>query len=67
MTEFFKSSTTATRNTVAAVFNRMATECGSSTSGVSRQYCTDIYPGGACSSGVIAYVSYSLIATRESF
>ncbi|KAH6692721.1 metallo proteinase [Plectosphaerella plurivora] len=55
MTEFFKSSTTATRNTVAAVFNRMATECGSSTSGVSRQYCTDIYPGGACSSGVIAY------------
>ncbi|KAF3345623.1 Brefeldin A resistance protein [Verticillium dahliae VDG2] len=47
------SSTTATRNTVAGVFNRIASECGSSTGGVSRQYCTDIYP--ACSSGVIAY------------
>lgn len=55
MTEFFKSSTTATRNTVATVFNRIATECGSSTSGVSRQYCTDIYPGGACSGGTVAY------------
>ncbi|KAL9948524.1 hypothetical protein D7B24_009187 [Verticillium nonalfalfae] len=53
MTDFFKSSTTATRNTVAGVFNRIASECGSSTGGVSRQYCTDIYP--ACSSGVIAY------------
>ncbi|KAF6826621.1 deuterolysin metalloprotease [Colletotrichum plurivorum] len=53
MTEYFKSSTTATRNTVAAVFGRIVSECGSTTSGVSRQYCTDIYP--ACSSGVIAY------------
>ncbi|KAI8270846.1 Neutral protease 2 [Colletotrichum sp. SAR11_239] len=53
MTEYFKSSTTATRNTVAGVFAKVASECGSTTSGVSRQYCTDIYP--ACSSGVIAY------------
>ncbi|TDZ67612.1 Neutral protease 2-like protein [Colletotrichum trifolii] len=53
MTEYFKSSTTATRSTVAAVFARVASECGSTTSGVSRQYCTDIYP--ACSAGVIAY------------
>ncbi|KAI8309729.1 Neutral protease 2-like protein [Colletotrichum sp. SAR11_59] len=53
MTEYFKSSTTATRNTVAGVFAKVASECGSTTSGVLRQYCTDIYP--ACSSGVIAY------------
>ncbi|KAF6836567.1 deuterolysin metalloprotease [Colletotrichum plurivorum] len=53
MTEYFKSSSTSTRSTVAAVFARVASECGSTTSGVSRQYCTDIYP--ACSAGVIAY------------
>lgn len=53
MTEYFKSSTTTTRNTVATVFARVASECGSSTSGVSRQYCSDVY--GACSSGVLAY------------
>lgn len=55
MTEFFKSDTAATRSTVSTVFNRIATECGSSTSGASRQYCTDIYPGGACQGGVVAY------------
>ncbi|KAJ0332066.1 hypothetical protein COL5a_001765 [Colletotrichum fioriniae] len=53
MVEYFKSSSTATRTTVAGVFAKVATECGSTTSGVSKQYCTDIYP--ACSSGVIAY------------
>ncbi|KAK3314168.1 Deuterolysin metalloprotease family-domain-containing protein [Apodospora peruviana] len=53
MTEYFKSSSSSTRSTVAAVFGRVATECGSTTSGVSRQYCTDVYP--ACSSGVLAY------------
>ncbi|PSN67388.1 neutral protease 2-like protein [Corynespora cassiicola Philippines] len=55
MTEFFKSSSASTRSTVAGVFNRVASECGSSTGGVSRLYCTDVYPGGACSGGVIAY------------
>ncbi|KAK6225844.1 deuterolysin metalloprotease [Colletotrichum tabaci] len=53
MTEYFKSSTTATRNSVATVFRNIVSECGSTTSGVSRQYCTDVY--GACSGGVIAY------------
>ncbi|OLN92293.1 Neutral protease 2-like protein 1 [Colletotrichum chlorophyti] len=53
MTEFFKSSTTSTRNTVATVFGRIVSECGSTTSGVSRQYCSDVY--GACRAGVIAY------------
>ncbi|CAG9975641.1 unnamed protein product [Clonostachys byssicola] len=53
MTEFFKSSTSATRSTVAGVFSRTASECGSTTSGNSRTYCSDPYP--ACSNGVIAY------------
>ena len=53
MTEYFKSSTTTTRNAVAAVFQRVSGECDSSTSGVSREYCTDVY--GACSSNVLAY------------
>ncbi|KAJ9133257.1 Neutral protease 2 [Pleurostoma richardsiae] len=53
MTEYYKSSSTTTRNTVASVFSRVASECGSSSSGVSRYYCSDVY--GACSSGVLAY------------
>lgn len=53
MTEYFKSSSTNTRNTVATVFSRIASECGSTNSGVSRYYCSDVY--GACSSGVLAY------------
>ncbi|KAG8156725.1 hypothetical protein KVR01_013330 [Diaporthe batatas] len=53
LTEYFKSSTSATRSTVAGVFNKVATECGSTTSGVSTQYCTDTL--GYCSSNVLAY------------
>lgn len=53
LTEYFKSSTSATRSTVAAVFNAAATECGSTTSGVSTQYCTDVL--GYCTSQVLAY------------
>lgn len=53
MTEYFKSTSSSTRSTVAAVFNRIVSECGSSTSGVSRYYCSDVY--GACSSNVLAY------------
>ncbi|KAI4869879.1 Deuterolysin metalloprotease family-domain-containing protein [Hypoxylon rubiginosum] len=53
VTEYFKSSTTSTRSTVAAVFQRVATECGSTSTGVSDLYCSDVY--GACSSGVLAY------------
>ncbi|KAK3690196.1 Deuterolysin metalloprotease family-domain-containing protein [Podospora appendiculata] len=61
MVEYFKSSTTATRNTVAGVFNKVATECGSTTSGVSKTYCSDVLS--SCSSGVLAYTlpSSSLI------
>ncbi|KAF2193005.1 neutral protease 2-like protein [Zopfia rhizophila CBS 207.26] len=57
MVEYFKSSSSSTRSTVAAVFNRIVSECGSSTSGVSRQYCSDVL--GACSSGVLAYTQPS--------
>ncbi|KAH7324206.1 Deuterolysin metalloprotease family-domain-containing protein [Stachybotrys elegans] len=53
VTEYFKSSTSSVRNTVSTVFSRVASECGSTTSGVSRLYCSDVY--GACSGGVIAY------------
>jgi deuterolysin len=57
MNEYFKSATTTTRRTVSDVFNRIASECGSTTSGVSRQYCTDVYS--ACQRGVIAYTAPS--------
>ncbi|KAJ4985674.1 deuterolysin metalloprotease [Stagonosporopsis vannaccii] len=51
--EYFKSTSTSTKSTVATVFDRIATQCGSSTSGNTRYYCSDIL--GACSSGVLAY------------
>ena len=47
---FFK---TASTSTVAARFRAVANDCGSTTGGVTRTYCTDVY--GACSSGVLAY------------
>ncbi|CAM1502413.1 Fc.00g043970.m01.CDS01 [Cosmosporella sp. VM-42] len=53
MVEYFKASDSNTRNTVSGVFSRVASECGSTDSGVSRYYCSDVY--GACSSGVLAY------------
>ncbi|KAK2616679.1 hypothetical protein QQS21_000502 [Conoideocrella luteorostrata] len=53
MVEYFKSSSSSTRNTVSAVFQRVASECGSTSSGVSRYYCTDVY--GACDGNVLAY------------
>ena len=53
MTEYFKSSTASTKNTVATVFNNIASQCGSTTSGSSRYYCSDILS--ACSNGVLAY------------
>jgi len=53
MTEYFKSSSSQTCSTVAAVFGRVAAECGSGGSGVSKLYCSDVYR--SCSSGVLAY------------
>ncbi|KAL7619687.1 hypothetical protein AAE478_010229 [Parahypoxylon ruwenzoriense] len=53
VTEYFKSSSSSVRSTVAGVFQRVASECGSTSSGVSDLYCSDVYS--ACSSGVLAY------------
>lgn len=53
LTEYFKSSTASTRSTVVGVFNAIAEECGSTTGGVSTQYCTDVLD--SCQSGVLAY------------
>lgn len=52
MTNFFKSTSASTKSTVSTVFSRIASACGSSSSG-QRLYCSDVY--GACSNGVIAY------------
>lgn len=52
--EYFKSTSSATISKVQAVLNKAATECGSSTSGVSKTYCTDVY-GNGCESNVLAY------------
>ncbi|KAI3333921.1 neutral protease 2-like protein [Ustulina deusta] len=59
VSEYFKS--TSVGSTVASVFARVISECGSTSSGSSRTYCSDIY--GACSSNVLAYTlpSYSYI------
>ncbi|KAK5991495.1 Deuterolysin [Cladobotryum mycophilum] len=51
--EYFKSSTSAVRQQVAGVFNKVAKECGSTSSGVSRYYCSDVDNG--CEDGVLAY------------
>lgn len=51
--EYFKTTSSSARSSVAAVFGRVASECGSTTSGVSRYYCTDVL--GACGSSVLAY------------
>ncbi|KAH7356206.1 neutral protease 2-like protein [Pyrenochaeta sp. MPI-SDFR-AT-0127] len=57
LNEYFKSTSSSTASTVQTVFNRIATQCGSTTSGNSRYYCTDIL--GACSNGVLAYTQPS--------
>ncbi|RYO85049.1 hypothetical protein DL764_009234 [Monosporascus ibericus] len=53
--EYFKSSSTETRGTVEEVFNRIVSECGSSAGGAPRTHCADIWPGGNCQGGVVAY------------
>lgn len=52
--EYFKSTSSSTISTLRNVFNRVASECGSSTSGASKTYCTDVY-GNGCASNVLAY------------
>ncbi|KAL1616430.1 hypothetical protein SLS56_011421 [Neofusicoccum ribis] len=55
--EYYKTTAASTRSQVATIFGRIASECGSTTSGVSRQYCSDVL--GACSGGVLAYTQPS--------
>lgn len=57
LNEYFKSTSSSTASQVQTVFNRVATQCGSTTSGDSRYYCSDVL--GACSNGVLAYTSPS--------
>jgi deuterolysin len=53
MKEYFKSSDSKTRKTVATVFNLMQQECSGGTD--AKQFCTDV--GNDCSPGVLAYTS----------
>jgi deuterolysin len=58
--EYFKSTTSSVRNTVADRLTAVADECSSTTSGATTYYCTDIYNG--CASNVLAY---TLPSTNE--
>lgn len=51
--EYFKTTTTSARNTVAARFRGVSAQAGSTTSGSTRYYCTDPY--GYCDPNVLAY------------
>ena len=51
--EYFKTTSSSTRQTVANRLNAVSRECSSSTSGATDYYCADVY--GDCSSNVLAY------------
>ncbi|OAQ93950.1 metallo-endopeptidase [Purpureocillium lilacinum] len=51
--EYFKSSDSQVRDTVADVLTKVAGECGSTDGGVSKYYCTDVQNG--CEPQVLAY------------
>ncbi|KAL9077284.1 MAG: hypothetical protein Q9157_003426 [Trypethelium eluteriae] len=51
--EYFKTTSSSTRQTVANRLNAVSRECSSSTSGATDYYCSDVY--GGCSSNVLAY------------
>jgi deuterolysin len=53
--EYFKTTSPSVRAAVAARFQAVAKECGSSTSGATSMYCTDVY--GACDGNTLAYTS----------
>jgi deuterolysin len=62
MEEYFKSSTQATRNTVAQAFKKMAAECGTTNSGSTGYSCTDI--DNYCEqSGAVAYAEVNVGST----
>lgn len=51
--EYFRTTDTSARNTVAARFRGVAAQAGSTTSGSTRYYCSDPY--GYCDSNTLAY------------
>lgn len=51
--EYFKDASESTKSTVADVLGKVAQECGSTSGGVSKYYCTDVDNG--CQQGVLAY------------
>jgi deuterolysin len=51
--EYFRTTSSSTRITVANRFTAVASECRSSSSGATYYYCTDVY--GYCESNVLAY------------
>jgi deuterolysin len=51
--EYFKTTSSSVRSTVAARLSAVASQCGSTTSGATKYYCTDVY--GYCESNVLAY------------
>lgn len=53
--EYFKQDTATVRSTVSGVFTKVANECNSTTTGISKQYCTD--QSRNCVGGVIAYTA----------
>ncbi|OQO12232.1 hypothetical protein B0A48_02873 [Cryoendolithus antarcticus] len=55
--EYFKTTSSTTRNTVAARLRAVATDCSTSSTRT-KTYCTDVY--GGCSSNVLAYTVPSL-------
>lgn len=60
--EYFKTTSSSTRNTVAARLRAVASDCAATSSGATRTYCTDVY--GGCESNVLAYTlpAYNYIA-----
>ncbi|PLB46386.1 hypothetical protein P170DRAFT_427708 [Aspergillus steynii IBT 23096] len=63
--EYFKTTSSSTRSTVAARFRAVASEAGSTSSGSTTYYCTDTY--GYCSSNVLAWTlpSSNIIANCD--
>lgn len=51
--EYFKSTSSSVRSSVSSCLSRVATECGSTTSGTTTYHCSDVY--GGCGSNVLAY------------
>ncbi|KXS98559.1 hypothetical protein AC578_4320 [Pseudocercospora eumusae] len=65
--EYFKTTSSSVRSTVAARFRAVASDCGSTSSGNTRTYCNDPY--GYCDPNVLAYTlpAYNYIAYCDIF